>query len=58
MAKKSVPINLSMVTKRVYFDVEIDDQPTGRIIFGLYGDLVPKTVENFRSLCIGDKGIG
>ena len=30
----------------------------GRIIFELFNDVVPKTAENFRSLCIGDKGIG
>jgi len=30
----------------------------GRIIFELFNDVVPKTAENFRSLCVGDKGVG
>ncbi|XP_066587845.1 peptidyl-prolyl cis-trans isomerase 6-like [Prorops nasuta] len=38
------------VTDQVYLDIMIDDYPAGRIVIGLFGDVAPKTVNNFISL--------
>jgi len=44
------------ITTKTFLDVEIEGEPAGRIVLGLYGDIVPRTVENFRCLCTGEKG--
>ncbi|XP_067614702.1 peptidyl-prolyl cis-trans isomerase-like [Eurosta solidaginis] len=43
---------------RVFFDIIADGQPLGRIVLELRPDVVPKTAENFRALCTGEKGFG
>ena len=46
------------ITNTVYFDVSIDGEPAGRVEMGMYGSTTPKTCENFRALCTGEKGFG
>ncbi|KAJ8960951.1 hypothetical protein NQ318_020252 [Aromia moschata] len=38
------------ITDRVYFDVKIEDEYVGRIILGLFGEIAPKTCENFKQI--------
>jgi peptidylprolyl isomerase len=42
----------------VFFDITIGGSPRGRIEMQLFADVTPKTAENFRALCTGEKGIG
>lgn len=41
-----------------YLDVRVGGTEVARMIFELYTDDVPKAVENFRSLCTGERGVG
>nr|XP_023025914.1 peptidyl-prolyl cis-trans isomerase G-like [Leptinotarsa decemlineata] len=43
---------------RCFFDVSIGGLISGRIVFELFSDITPKTSENFRSLCTGERGLG
>ncbi|KAL9548140.1 hypothetical protein MBANPS3_005821 [Mucor bainieri] len=46
------------INPRVFFDIDIDGTRIGRIVMELFADEVPKTAENFRALCTGEKGLG
>jgi peptidyl-prolyl isomerase F (cyclophilin D) len=43
---------------RCFLDISADGKPMGRIVVELRSDVVPKTAENFRALCTGEKGFG
>ncbi|KAK1927304.1 peptidylprolyl isomerase B [Papiliotrema laurentii] len=47
-----------VITNKVFFDIEHGGKPLGRVVMGLYGKTVPKTVENFRALCTGKTADG
>merc|ERR1711957_27726 len=49
---------LATVTDKVYFDISIGGAEAKRVVFGLFGDVVPKTVRNFATLCDGSAGMG
>ena len=47
-----------MANPQVFFDITIGGAPAGRVTFELFADVVPKTAENLRALCTGEKGMG
>ena len=47
-----------MSNPRVFFDITIGGEEAGRIVMELFADSVPKTAENFKCLCTGEKGTG
>ena len=47
---------------QTYFDITIGNEgedgfEKGRVVFEVFSEDVPKTAENFRTLCVGDRGV-
>jgi cyclophilin family peptidyl-prolyl cis-trans isomerase len=42
---------------RVFLELSIADRNVGRLTFELFADVVPRTAENFRALCTGERGL-
>ena len=52
------PPSKKRANPRVFINIRIGSQDTGRIVIELFSDTVPRTAENFRCLCTGEKGYG
>jgi peptidyl-prolyl isomerase F (cyclophilin D) len=55
---RSFATKTKMARPRVFMDMTADGAPVGRIVIELRADIAPKTAENFRALCTGEKGFG
>ena len=51
-----LPVNPS--NPKVFFDISVGPNAIGKIVMELKADVAPKTAENFRALCTGEKGFG
>ncbi|CAH0488383.1 unnamed protein product [Peronospora farinosa] len=62
--KQLSPLSVAMFSSareqnpNVFFDISIGGESSGRLVFELRADVVPKTAENFRQLCTGEAGVG
>eukprot|EP01080_Neovahlkampfia_damariscottae_P005066 gene5066-8666_t len=50
--RKEMDVDELPITDLIYFDLNYDSKPYGRLVIGLYGTIVPKTVENFKQLAL------
>ncbi|KAL0912397.1 hypothetical protein M5K25_018365 [Dendrobium thyrsiflorum] len=55
---EGLTLDASVRNPRCFMDISIGGELEGRIVMELFADVVPKTAENFRLLCTGERGIG
>ncbi|KAL0029406.1 hypothetical protein WJX77_005097 [Trebouxia sp. C0004] len=55
---RAEPTVTTTVTDKVFFDLTVGGKPAGRVVIGVFGDIVPKTAANFVALATGEKGFG
>eukprot|EP00696_Hemimastix_kukwesjijk_P012122 gnl/Hemi2/25197_TR8471_c0_g1_i1.p1 gnl/Hemi2/25197_TR8471_c0_g1~~gnl/Hemi2/25197_TR8471_c0_g1_i1.p1 ORF type:complete len:241 (+),score=15.23 gnl/Hemi2/25197_TR8471_c0_g1_i1:209-931(+) len=51
------PFASSSTHSRVFLNIDLHDQPLGRLVFELADDVAPKTAEVFEALCSGRNGV-
>ncbi|KAG5852655.1 peptidyl-prolyl cis-trans isomerase G isoform X1 [Anguilla anguilla] len=51
-------MGVKVLRPRCFFDISINNVCVGRVVVELFSDVCPKTCENFRCLCTGEKGVG
>jgi peptidyl-prolyl isomerase D len=58
MAAAAAAAAAEVKNPRCFMDITIGGEMEGRIVIELYASVVPRTAENFRALCTGEKGVG
>ncbi len=53
---EDLSLDKAKVTGKCFFDIQIGKEPPQKVVIGVFGEVVPKTAENFMALCRGDKG--
>ena len=55
-SRNLLEVNDALVGCQCWMDISVGGGPKGKLVFTLFWDLVPKTCDNFRALCTGERG--